>query len=342
MRRSAALIFAVALFAGVSSSALANDSAAAIAAGGVVLRDERRISMRKERLWIRFLQEDRRRIPRFRIAVDYEFVNESSDDVTTEVAFPVPEYGYQLDALGGPVDLGGFRAWVDDAEIPVEKQVRALVGGKDHAAVLRELGIDVERHGNYYPDESWSQPGHPDQIRKLPAAAAERLVNLGLIEAAKPEIGWPRWTVAITWHWSQTFPAGKVVEIRHEYTPAAGFRYSGDIRKFLKEFPDACADEALIHALEAQKRDLAEAAHRRGTDDHSMIFGEWVKYILTTANSWKTPIRDFELIVERPEGRLVSLCWDGKVEKVSQTRFSAKAKDFVPAKDLAVYFFNVK
>lgn len=342
MRSSRGVILTATLLAVLSSSARANDAAAAIAAGGVVLREDRRVSMRKERLAIHLLGEDQANITRFRVAVDYEFVNETHEDVATEVAFPVPEYDYQLDALEGPVDLGGFRAWVDGAEIRVQKQVRALVDGTDHSAVLRELGIDVERHGNYYPDESYSRPGHPDQIRRLPAAAAEKLVNLRLIEAAEPERGWPRWTVAIMWHWLQAFPAGKVVRIRHEYTPAAGFGYSTDVREFVAGFPDACADEALVRGLLARKKNLADAARRRGDQDHSMIFGAWVKYVLTTSNTWKMPIRDFELIVERPEGRPASFCWNGKVEKVGRTAFSAKAKDFVPAKDLIVYFFTVR
>ncbi len=73
----------------------------------------------------------------------------------------------------------------------------------------------------------------------------------------------------------------------------------------------------------------------------AMISAEWVKYILTTANTWKTPIPDFELVVERPEDQFVSFCWDGKVEKVSKTKLRASARDFVPTHELLVYFFNV-
>lgn len=66
----------------------------------------------------------------------------------------------------------------------------------------------------------------------------------------------------------------------------------------------------------------------------------WVNYILRTANNWQRPIRDFELTVERPEGWFTSFCWDGPVEKISPTTFRARAKDFVPQRDLAVYFFE--
>src|SRR3990172_5217193 len=76
------------LFSAIATLALllpetphANDGVGAIGAGGVVLRNERRIAMRKERLFVS---------PR-QIRVQYEFVNVSQDDVTTEVVFPIPQ-----------------------------------------------------------------------------------------------------------------------------------------------------------------------------------------------------------------------------------------------------------
>jgi hypothetical protein len=37
---------------------------------------------------------------------------------------------------------------------------------------------------------------------------------------------------------------------------------------------------------------------------------------------------------------LVTFCWDGRVDKVSQSRFRVAAKDFVPTKDLAAYLLS--
>lgn len=313
-----------ALLAG-GGPAAANDAAASIAAGGIVLREERHVSMRKEQLSIAL----------GRVTVEYEFVNESSSDVTTEVAFPVPEYRFQFDSLGGPIDLGGFRAWVDGREIRVARLVRALANGVDHAPVLRGLGIDVERHGNYDPTD-WSAPGRPNQIRALSRTDFDRLVSLGLIEAASPAPGWPRWKVAITWHWNQTFPAGKVVRVRHEYTPAAGFRgywSAASLRSLGADFPEACVDAATMRTLQRKLSDPTAS----GSRSESVVVS-WVNYVLTTANTWKTPIEQFELVVERPERALVSFCWDGKVEKMSPTRFRAMAKDFVPTAELTVLF----
>ena len=67
-----------------ASPALADDSAASIAAGGLVARRETRIVMAKEVL----------RISPNKVVVDYDFRNDTDQDVTTEVAFPVPPYSY--------------------------------------------------------------------------------------------------------------------------------------------------------------------------------------------------------------------------------------------------------
>jgi hypothetical protein len=72
----------------------------------------------------------------------------------------------------------------------------------------------------------------------------------------------------------------------------------------------------------------------------------WVDYILTTANTWKTPIKDFELIIEKPKPKgpehyYVSLCWDGKIEKRGVDMFVARVANFVPKRELRVMFFQV-
>ena len=78
----------------------------------------------------------------------------------------------------------------------------------------------------------------------------------------------------------------------------------------------------------------------------------WVDYILTTANNWKTPIKDFELLVERPKGETkrrsrfdtwyVSFCWDGDVSEIDSDHFLARKVNFVPKRELRVFFFGVQ
>ena len=100
-----------------------------------------------------------------------------------------------------------------------------------------------------------------------------------------------------------------------------------------------CADDTFWKVI---SRRSSEWRQKRGGEVHSgepnALCGDWISYILTTANTWKGPIEDFELIVERDPGDLVTFCWDGPVEKIAPDRFRAKALDFRPTKELTVYF----
>jgi hypothetical protein len=63
------------------------------------------------------------------------------------------------------------------------------------------------------------------------------------------------------------------------------------------------------------------------------------------------PIKDFELIVERPRPQsgifkagpwFVSFCWDGPVKRLDADHFVARSINFVPKRELHVAFFGVE
>jgi hypothetical protein len=304
----------------------ANDGAAEVAAGGIQLRPERRVTMLKERLYIS---------PE-KVRVEYEFLNESTEDVKTEVAFPVPPYSWS------PVlsfhDFRGFKAWVNDIDVPIDLEVKAFVGDRDVTRDLEKAGLEIatfgrqETHSISADGRSLEWMGTRPQAASLPAEVLADLVKKGLIEREKVPVTdtdiFPLWSVRATYHWFQHFPPGQVVRIRHEYLPAAGFQV-GIRSEYLK---DSCAEGAV-------RRLFAGPVHESGAAGSSAV---WVKYILTTANTWKTPIRDFELTVERQEGSYVSFCWDGPVKKSGPRTFKAAMKDFVPSRELTVFFFRPK
>jgi hypothetical protein len=103
-----ALVLTFFAFSLTSPALLADDGAASIANGGLVPRRETRVVMAKEVL----------RISLDKVVVDYDFRNDTDQDVTTEVAFPVPPYENDFPE----VDLAGqafksFRLWVDGKPI---------------------------------------------------------------------------------------------------------------------------------------------------------------------------------------------------------------------------------
>jgi hypothetical protein len=294
-------------------------------AGGLEWKREPRVSMEKERLTISLAK----------VTVEFEFLNDSEQDVTAQVGFPIPPYVFEQ--FGGPTeqrdrpvswDFADFAVWVDDKPLQYQTERRAFVNGVEHTEILEKLGINIGSFGDKELDPMlgvYDESEPDDQLTRLPKDHKEQLIKLGLIsEGCRP-----LWTVREMHHWTQTFPARKTVRIRHEYAPAVG--RSPLFADSFREFEEICVDEALFNHVKTQARKRA--------DWHGHL--NWVKYILTSANTWKTPIKDFELVVDKSGAHDVRFCWDGKIEKLDANRVVARAKDFVPTKELTIYFLHV-
>src|ERR1039457_4007612 len=123
-------------------SVSANDSAVETAVGGLKLRKEHSVLMKKERL----------HISRKLVKVEYEFLNTSNESVSSEVAFPIPPIKFVVDDPGGKRDFTNFKAWIDDAPISVKKEIRAFVKDRDVTEDLRNAKLSIETFGNYDVD----------------------------------------------------------------------------------------------------------------------------------------------------------------------------------------------
>ena len=142
------------------------------------------------------------------------------------------------------------------------------------------------------------------------------------------------------------FSAHKILHVRHEYKPVEGEMITDPTdlgskpdTRHLANFAKWCVDPPL-------RKTLTAVMQKQG---YSNV--RWVDYILTTANTWKKPIKQFELVVERPKPDLlpdrpdtsnhyyVSFCWDGPVLQPDPDHFVARATDFVPTKELSIGFF---
>jgi hypothetical protein len=332
---AASLILAIAV-----PHAFADDAAASIGAGGlVVLKREDRITMAREVLTIN---------PN-KVKVDYEFRNDTDEDVTTVVAFPIPSYA--LEAEERSIKEQGF----DDFRLTIEGQPahfrvesRARLEGRDVTATLGKYGIDVATFGHF--DDVH---GQAKDIRRLSLPQRSLLIKAGLI-SSDVDSDYANWTVEKKYYWSQNFPAHRTIHISHEYTPVVGYNYVStdefravkqgasvpardvQIDKFtVEELKSVCLDEGL--------RSNLEAASAHGKEGYGHIM--YVDFILTSANTWKQPIVDFTLFVERQaaidQRNVVSFCWPNPVEKVDQGRFKATAANLIPQHELRVGFFQL-
>jgi hypothetical protein len=331
---------------GAAVPARADDGAAAVAAGGLVTRRETRIVMAKEVL----------KISPTKVVVDYDFRNDSDEDVTTEVAFPIPPYE------DGPDDwpakkssFADFMLVIDGKPVSYRAEARAFLKKRDVTDILKKDKIDIATFGHY----DWDKNRAPE-FSRLPKQEQTRLVKLGLFD---PDEQWGNWTVHLQYHWSQEFPAHSTIHIRHEYTPIVGFTQFSvhEIDAALRsgtpiEIPDdredhrgLCMDRPFLQALHTSLTEsLAQAKTTDDQDRAGTAYPHWVDFVLTTANTWKQPIEDFTLIVERPRPKdglrmLVSFCSpeDAPTEKLDVDHFQVHLNNFIPRAELHIGFFDI-
>jgi hypothetical protein len=366
MNRKAAccsLFLAAALAVAAPVSALADDSAASIAVGGLVPRRETRIVMAKEVL----------RISPRKVVVEYDFRNDTAEDVATEVAFPIPPYKNEFpNGSASEQSFQSFRLWVDGKPTHYQSEAKAFLKGRDVTRILEENHIDIPTFGHFDDSTNSGSVQVPD-FSRLPKATQTKLLRDGLFEDQGSAV-FSLYTVHFQYHWTQIFPAHSTVHIRHEYAPAIGFtQVSSAVDDLLAEITtnhhegaedsegikllcSFCANKAFLSAV---SRHLRESELEAKTDNEKLtagaVYPEWVDFILTSANTWQQPIEDFTLIVERGRPldgygkpmedrlRLISFCspQDAKVEKLDADHFQVHLTNFIPSSELHIGFFDV-
>jgi hypothetical protein len=315
-------LLVTAIISFLAISAEANDSAVETAVGGLKLRKEHSVLMEKERLFI----------SKELVRVEYEFRNTTKEVVVSEVAFPIPSYEYVFDDRGGR-DFPDFKVSIDGKPVQFEKEVRAFVGDREVSKELRQAGITVENFGDFTP-ENENNP-----IWTLKASSHDKLVEIGALAARnekdKTLSYWPKWRAEIKYHWRQEFQPQAVIHVEHEYHPLIGYTPVQQ-QEFREQITDSCINTGTFDEV---KRRVTKTMVKEPLSNN--YFGTaWVSYILTTANTWQTPIKSFELIVQGEKDELVTFCWDGQIEQIGDVKFRATKRDFIPTNDLKIYFMN--
>jgi hypothetical protein len=133
-------------------------------------------------------------------------------------------------------------------------------------------------------------------------------------------------TFRVTYHWIQTFPAGKQVFVSHKYKPIHGSfftsDYEGTRKPFTRLFTSTyCAEPSLLDWLLKAQRTVFE-----------------VHYILRTGANWQGPIGKFSLTIRKNNAdQKVSLC-TYPVRQMDPTTFVWEKTNFTPTKDLKIIF----
>jgi len=311
----AALCFAV-------HSALADDSSAALGAGGLVLTKQADIRMAAEDLYLSPKQ----------VKVRYEFVNDGAKDIDTIVAFPMPDIdvrAFWFEPLGTTLDntanFMGFELRVDGRAVAPTLEERALLDGRDVTAEVKAAGLPVNIAGS-------------DLVKKLdalPPAARKSLAAEGLIEIDGGNDLHPHWIARTRYWWRQRFPAGRTVVIEHRYQPVTGQSFFGltnltDTEEGTRSRRDFCIDPNAEAAIRAK---LAKLDPNGPNGQYLTAFQ--TDFVLKTANNWKSPIGRFRLTLDKLKPQnLLSLCWDEPLRKTGATTFESARDGFAPTRDI--------
>jgi hypothetical protein len=308
----------LAIFA--APKAFANDTTAELATGGLIFTKSDGIEMRSEDLFISMKE----------VRVQYRFFNHSDQDITTQIAFPMPDLPYGVDDFNfviptnDPENILAFTTTVDNQQVSALVERKAFLDGKDETEVLRSIGVPIAPQLNQKYDnlsqDSWS-----------------RLIRAGLIQDTPRRLGYlqPRWTLKTTYYWQQTFPAHQEVSIDHRYGPSVGDALPLTAPDL---FQDAlklgigpstnrfCIGKAFLDAM-AGTTNLKLERHI-------------LEYILTTGANWSGPIKDFRLVVDKEStDNLVSFCAQG-VRKISPTQIEIRMSNFMPTSNLSILILS--
>lgn len=328
--------------------ALSNEGAAGMAAGGIVFVKNSAVSMEREILEISPKQ----------VKVTYLFRNATDSDQTVLIAFPLPETPWGL-PYASQNKVEAFRAYANDEEISPSLEVKIVKDGRDIWRELRSVDVSIEFAADSADRSSGIlvKESELDKFRSLQNAGLGRL-EIGPLHSSFT----PSWSVRRTYYWEQTFPANFVTKVLHTYEPAVWRENSGvglgnagaPERSTLDMFlvalgywgrhnfrDDGCVGNAFFQRL--RRATLRRAVKTDGRLQEFSHYGlEYVRYILTTANAWNGPIKDFELrLVKDKPSDLVTLCFPGKSTRSRDGALVFQQKNFTPERDLGVYFFSI-
>jgi hypothetical protein len=325
--RAATACLAALLAAASAGPASANDSTAALSTGGLVYVLTEDIEMQSEDLFIS-LDE---------VRVRYTFENHSDHDITTLVAFPMPDIQGSIDFMVSipveePENFLGFKTTVDGKPVETKVQQRASALGIDQTPLLTSLGVPLALHldATRKALDGLAQPDK-DNLVQLGLAAIDEYDNdgKGMVKHLAPN-----WLLSTAFYREQTFPAGKRIVVEHSYKPSVG--QSADVSFVAPEAQSEpwfevyrqkyCMDDAFLKAARAGLK----------PDGGNSLFENRISYVLRTGSNWAGPIAKFRLVVDKGSPKnLVSFCAEG-VKKISPTQFEVVKTDFDPQQDLDI------
>ena len=266
------------------------------------------------------------------VHVSYDFRNTGDADISTLVAFPLPDlefngdWNYSIDTPD-PINWIGFKVSVDGKELIPQVEARATHLGIDVTDVLNRHGLPITML-NHSSDQMEVLDA---KLNALPPEAKAELLRYGVVDwtsswgADNVPSPTMHWTSHIAFYWFQTFPAGKTLHVEHRYRPVGGLSFIWEGSLDDADVRDGfCIDQTLRQQVETRVKESAEET-MRGTE---------LRYVVTTAGNWLGPIGRFSLRIEKgAPDNIIATCWKD-LKPSGGDAMVFEADDFQPEDDL--------
>lgn len=291
-----------------------NDTLARIGAGGIEFLESTNIKLVEEIL----------KVSQERIKVRYRFHNDATEEIRATVAFPLPVRQYvprsyrEMFLEHWKTIKRSFSIRVNGKPVSTKHHRKAVVADQDVAPLLRLIGLSDK--------EIFESPPDSEEFK-----AANY-----------------RWKVAEVFSWEQVFPAGKDVIVEHSYAPISSNTSVywnkdsfGNISGHTSDYffgRDRCLDQGTRRAISSRVMSYLNKGVER-VDGYKKD----IEYILGTARNWKGSIGLFKLRIERTApDQFVSICFPGRAKRITATELEFVKKDFIPADNLVVFFYEIR
>ncbi|MDG4490949.1 DUF4424 domain-containing protein [Xanthomonas vesicatoria] len=242
-----------------------------------------------------------------RVQVDYVFTNHSERALSVPVAFPMPPMYF---GMADHSELTDFKVWVDGKPVTTTRKL----------VVLLDDGSDISKA---FAASGWSTDDIATFAESGDVPTGRKPLPTRWIDQDQQ----PRFTLSEYFVWQQVFPARGSVQIRHVYAPSLSTGVPQSSAFLLESYAKStCIDPA------------TKASMQRREGEHGLGWAN-LRYVLTTGKNWNGPIKDFQLTIRKQAARdILSVCFDGALQKIDPLTFQFRQANFVPMRDLDLLF----
>jgi hypothetical protein len=345
MHKSHLLLLAFVL---VALPCFADDTIEASATNNINVEKAPELVMQDETLKISKAKDISLGNTRVNIDVDFHFKNISNHDVTKKIAFVLPPVFCREDKLSswagldantdntfpGANALNDFSNIVDGKTQKFTIRRQAVLGQRDITDLLTQLQIPLNPCNIHITSDGDPDPRYAANLKKYQ-----------LLTGANE----PAWSENVYYEWMQTFPAGKVINIHHNYTTTTGgsvlaARTSKELSEEFTENKPVLTPlwDKPLKSLSASNPALVKTVNNEA---HYCVLPIWVEYNLITGANWQGGIKNFQLIISDASGAPFAVNQFYKNEKVETKgtgdTLTFTMTNFIPTQNILVQYLSL-